>query len=755
MENLYFSRKILGLGILSYLFLFVGLNASAQIIFSEHRSSSSDNSAIDEHYFNADDYTKVMDLFGHIEYQKNKLPLVNINYKDVSTTNVNLSLNFNFDTSEYFVSSILIFNETGYLQTFTYNDFTNPLLVSIPIGIYDIITEFQPLDDSDKIRIVIKEQQNLQSNSTLQIAATEAINYISTTAYDENGNILQPEAGAGGYIFFQRLLYYNPLNLATLGDYYFLVDPFGNQDPTWNFYVNTVSNRYSIIQTLKGNGFDVGNYFSKFETISEIDAAVSIANDPANWSYHTEKFQATLLADNTIAPAYFTASTYNGNLIAGWETSSGGIINPGEDPFRAYLNNPFDGDPVQLVVIPGIIDKYVSYSPTTGGISYYTKGNPVFSDGNGGVLYGSGDISSNDHSDPNYEIVPFLSDDYYLVEGNNHQLLPLHPKFSFDNLTTPSVILGDNVPITITGFSGNKFKIEKKGRYGETRETDYLASQLEIHQNGNVIYSGTYKDFQNSNLPTSGEIEIVLTTSNTMVEDLQGNNTTIINYTAGENDAPPTLQHLQFRNVDAQVTNIFDSIEGATLRLAAGDFKFNPIDGLNGYYTFIEGNSLLISYSVHDQNDWITLSLTEFPEFFQMTAFGNYYEASLSNIQNQNDNSWYDLKVICTDASGNIQEQKISPAFKINESVLNNDNAKDSNLMVYPNPFKNRLNILLPESVNGTYTFMVTDLIGRIVYNKSQNDKLFSWDGSYLSSGVYIFSIEIDGKSITKKVIKI
>ncbi len=745
MKNFYFSRTFHFFGILSLLLLFGGFSVSAQQIITEHNSGTLNENTNYKPNFDGSGYTKVLDENRDKVFIKNSAE--NTQKAENATANVNLTINFTYDESLYINPSVVLFNETGYMHTWSYYDLPDPFVVNVPAGTYDIISEFLPLNDPDKRRVIIKEQQSIQENTTLQINSADAINYFSTAVYDENGVILKADPGNGSYIFFFRSLYFNPMNTAMFGEYYIFV-----QDADWNFYINNVSSRYSVIETLMGSSFPQGSYFSKFETISGIDGPVSIENNPAAWSYHTEMFQPTQVADDPLAPAYATATTFNGNLLNSWALGAGGVINPGDAPFRAHINNPLDGDPVDLLVIPAVIDRYVENSPTTGGIEFLTKGNPVYSDGNGGIFYGSGDESFNSHGDPNYAVLPFLGDDYFVLENSQIKLLPFHPRFSFDNTTTSSVVLGNNVPITVTGFIGNNFKTSSRGRYGETRESDYLATQIVVKQNGNVVFSGSYKDFESYNIP-GGEIEVIMTNANTLIDGLQGTNTTSISFTGGGNDAPPTLQHLQFRDSDDQVTSIFDSNIGANLRLAAGDFKYKTIPTGGDYYAYEEGNNVTVSYSVHNENEWKELGLTENPDYFQMPAFGDYYEASLGSITNANDNVWYDLKVICSDAGGNKQKQVISPAFKINHS-LGIEDIVESNFVVYPNPFSEELNVILPKNVTGDYTFKVTDLLGRTVYSKIQNDKSFSWNSLFLSKGVYIISIENNGMKIFKKVIK-
>lgn len=741
MKKIYFSKKTLELAILIFLLIFSTISVSAQEIITEHISKNVPGNIKYQPHFDDFNYNKISNKNGTTTYLKKQVSTENTIQTVNTKTDAALTLHFNYDENEYYISSLLVFNESGYRSAADYYSITNPLVLNVAPGSYDVITEFSPLH-SGQSHMVIKEQQNIQGNTTVQINPTEAINHFSVTAYNENGELFP--AGVLGYFSFQRSLYFNPSDLVVTADY--STSPVEGQEPEWNFFINDVSNRYSFIQTLIGAGFPKGTYFTKFKTITGVSNAVAIANNPAEWSYHSQKFQRTK-GGNTLAPANFTTSTYKGKLLNGWRTSSGGQINSGDDPFRGYVSNRIDGDLADLIVIPGIIDNYIEYSPTTGGVQYFTKGNSIFSDGTGKILYGSGEVSFNSHANPLYATYPYLSDDYYSLPNNETLLFPIHPKFSFDNTTSPSVISGNNVPITVTGFENNKFKIADKGRYGETRETDYLATQLVLKQNGNSVFSGALKDYT-TNLPSSGQIEMTLSNTNTLVEGIEGKNTTIISYEAP--DTPPTLQHLQFRDSNNQVTNIFDSTLGATIRLAAGDFKYN---GTGGYFTYEPGNNVTLSYSKYNQNNWLALKLTKYPEYFQMPAFGDYYEGSLASIGSEENNIWFDLKIICTDANGNKQQQIISPAFKINGSLAVQE-SKNADFLIYPNPFSNQLNIILPKEISGNYILKVTDLSGKTVYMKKQSDQSFSWNGANLNKGAYILSIENNGKIIVKNLIK-
>lgn len=726
------------------LLFFLGFPLSAQQIITEHISKNIKGKVQYKPIFNKNDYKKNTDKNGANIFIKNQNPDQNIQETIYTKAKVPLTVNFNYDESEYYISSFLIFSESGYSYAADYSTLLDPLILNIPVGIYEVITTFSPIN-SGQSHVVIKEQQSIQADKSITVNPIEAVNHFSTTAYNENGELFPSDVL--GNFFFRRFLYYNPTNSVATIDGYF-TSPVVGQEPEWNFYINTVSDRYSFIQTLNASNFPKGTYSAKFKTITGISSAVSIANNPAEWSYHSQKFQSTK-GSNDLAPAHLSASTYKGKLLGGWLASAGGTIDPGNDPYQGYVSNRLDGDLADLIVIPAIIDAYISYSSTTGGVTYFTKGNPIYSDGNGKILYGSGDVSFNSHADPQYAVIPYLSDDYYVEADHETKLFPIHPKFNFDKMTNPAVILGDNVPITVTGFENNQLKIANKGRYGETRETDYLTIHLEIKKDGNSIYSGLLEDYS-INLPTSGQIELTLTNPNTIVEGLEGKNTTTISYNGS--DAPPTLQHLQFRNAANKVTDIFDSTEGANLRIAAGDFKYVN-GGTKGYFNYVPGNTVEVSYTKHSQIQWLPLAITKHPEYFQMPAFGNYYEVSLGTVMNNNSDNWYDVKVVCTDADGNKQEQIISPAFKVNGTLAVTENTT-SDFAVYPNPFSQILNIKLPSKITGNYVLKITDLSGKTVYSKTQREQQLKWDGSAIPKGVYFLSIENNGEVLTKKVIK-
>ena len=86
-----------------------------------------------------------------------------------------------------------------------------------------------------------------------------------------------------------------------------------------------------------------------------------------------------------------------------------------------------------------------------------------------------------------------------------------------------------------------------------------------------------------------------------------------------------------------------------------------------------------------------------------------------------------------------------------------NDSFSNTEISIYPNPFKE--NILISLSVGNFANFTIIDLSGRTVKSFSTSAKAISWDGKNdngknLPAGIYFCIIQNKGEFITKKIIK-
>jgi hypothetical protein len=81
----------------------------------------------------------------------------------------------------------------------------------------------------------------------------------------------------------------------------------------------------------------------------------------------------------------------------------------------------------------------------------------------------------------------------------------------------------------------------------------------------------------------------------------------------------------------------------------------------------------------------------------------------------------------------------------------------EESFTLYPNPFRDGINILFDNDKSGEYLVDVMDVYGRLIFTRSiaPSNKQVSLSGfQELPEGVYIVRLSRDGKSASKKLIK-
>lgn len=209
------------------------------------------------------------------------------------------------------------------------------------------------------------------------------------------------------------------------------------------------------------------------------------------------------------------------------------------------------------------------------------------------------------------------------------------------------------------------------GRYGEVRSSDLAGLQVKATYNGeDVICEDISKinDIMNNGLREPGYYDIVYTNNNIMVDDMKGKNVTHIhNDWTLEDYTAPTLQMLWFKNNQGQITDRFETVDEAILEFAGGDFAYYT--STTGTWFNCQPQTAEVYFSAYGEEEWKTVGVQEIAENYYMPSFGYFYRGELKDADGLTEKGWYDLKVKLTDASGNYQEQIISPAFYINNSV--------------------------------------------------------------------------------------
>lgn len=212
------------------------------------------------------------------------------------------------------------------------------------------------------------------------------------------------------------------------------------------------------------------------------------------------------------------------------------------------------------------------------------------------------------------------------------------------------------------------------GRYGEYRETDMVTLEETIKVDGEQV-AGSYSEYEQlrgqwagEGIPT-GVFDISLVNKNVEVDGLDAKNEATIHFDMGADDKEaPSLQMLWFKDKDNKIIDRFAKAEDGTLEFAGGDFNFHFVDERSYWYDIAE-QTVAVSYSPYNKNEWAALEVEEIPENYFAPGFGYFYRGSLKDVEGQGEKGWFDLKIRLEDAAGNWQEQVISPAFRIDDLV--------------------------------------------------------------------------------------
>ncbi len=82
-----------------------------------------------------------------------------------------------------------------------------------------------------------------------------------------------------------------------------------------------------------------------------------------------------------------------------------------------------------------------------------------------------------------------------------------------------------------------------------------------------------------------------------------------------------------------------------------------------------------------------------------------------------------------------------------------------TDVTTYPNPFNNETNVAFKLKNNAEVSLIVTDMTGRTVYtvasvNMTAGEQTIAIDGSAFKAGIYNYTLSVDGKTITNRIVK-
>lgn len=298
-----------------------------------------------------------------------------------------------------------------------------------------------------------------------------------------------------------------------------------------------------------------------------------------------------------------------------------------------------------------------------------------------------------------------------------------HKRFS-SNGEEATLVFGKTAPIlrVVNDISydpqndeaySNRINPTAVGQYGEIREADVECGNLttKFSYNGEVVeenYVGNPIMFCMEWCESGhdkGVMEYEMLTENIFEDGIDGYNKTYI-YTDQTKEDPtaPTLTHLMCRDTEDLISNRFITPDKGVLEFSASDFSSEEFWVPQGWnFIWFESHPIhqvKAEWSPYGMNDWTEFEVEEVPEYFE-EGFGTFYRGSLAGVDKGSANGWYDLRVTLCDATGNKQQQTISPVFRIESMAgVNALEATDADMPVeYYNMQGFRINTAAPGEV--------------------------------------------------------
>ena len=585
------------------------------------------------------------------------------------------------ELSTFYVWAVMVYNTEWSEIWHPYSTDGRPIegiIVKVPFGTYDIYTNTYEQVGSHRQFLHIDELITIDKDTTIYLDVINSDNVMCWNLYDNNGRLLEPNT--------VRYLDQEPwVEVVDMGNvnngqgeallsldgygfvdiYTFVYDSKTDEYPIF-YYINELSDRYKFCiyeTTLDNDGMVYVNRLTDVGT-----GHFPLKNDAGDYVVYEEQIQRTPqgleLAEN--ASVKLKTYTYINNTLYDLASTNA----ESEDGVaRVFINAVKNGDGqldgVNMAVSWGVID----YS---GRGAAYIEGPEVMVTQNQGF-----ECLVHDIYDAYTSEVGVLKDNY-----------PPHSKFSY-TYSQKKGIVGNSCPLNAISSKNQWEKwsnanmimmsIKHNGRNGESIGSGNNYSRMTAKYNGEEVWNGKYAldslSYSWMGKP-DGAYEFEFTNDNVGVDDIEGKNVTTVYFDQTKEDQnPPALKMLQFRDADNNVTDRFDTPEGGIMMFAGGDFDPRSIsyvveEGYESMWSYIECQPMTVevSYAPYGTDEWLPLEGVEHQaEYDDIPGLGFFYSAPLTSVTTPSENCWFDLKFRLVDEAGNWQEQTLSPAFRIED----------------------------------------------------------------------------------------
>lgn len=557
-------------------------------------------------------------------------------------------------------------------------------------GTYDVVCSFTC---NQRSYFVIKEQVEVNGATTVTLSPEESVNLVSfkhlnpdgevmvhaLIEYDEQWNATELMPGDLGFTTMLDFVYLKGVGAVGSSMMFFN----GGQEteegriPNLDFYINDVSDRFTLTQLQISCALD-GEWYVSYASTNDAKAG-EVCNNYKGYSTANETYAYSAYGDRYPGSGFAlpVINIYDNRLA---DINAPGSFDPAanEESTVTYTihsdlpyQDPYDANLKFLIAsqfndyCATIVESWGSYE------KYYKTACKPYTFVNGVQRY-----VAVPHIDMDNQLTPLAN--VATANGSvGKQMLPANDAFTFDaadckltfGATTPinAVIVQNHGPLYGEYGSGG-LRPWLVGRLGEVRGCDDENTIVSASFNGEAI-----ADITQWTEVKEGVYDVTYESSNILIGDMVGENITTLHFDQNQDDAtPPSLQMLMLKDANGIVTDTFELPTDGTLFFSAADFNQNYADGSNQWsmpFDVALPASVSVEYSTFEENEWLTLvdNLAPTDPSTFATAWGYLYSTSLSGVAQSSDSGWYDLKLKLTDASGNWQEQVISPAFCINK----------------------------------------------------------------------------------------
>lgn len=255
---------------------------------------------------------------------------------------------------------------------------------------------------------------------------------------------------------------------------------------------------------------------------------------------------------------------------------------------------------------------------------------------------------------------------------------------------TSETILGTTAPYAVV-WIGRNYTSESEftynldcvfaGSFGEKYNYETSNMQNSIKCNGKVLlHNINLSEFGNIYAlkgNPKGDFEMRMEVSRPLSNGLERKTTVDSkwnNTSSTQDQTPPTLTFLQFRDKQGIVGDNFINADDGLIYMTAGDFEprvilnafENEYGSFNYDYFEYQASQVRLEYRPDGSEQFYGLEIKEIPENFNEHGFGAFYTCELGQIATGSTSGWFDLRITLTDQAGNSQVQTLEKAFKIN-----------------------------------------------------------------------------------------